>query len=112
MPCDNPRVARLVRKLIDFQRQRDLYDRLLNVAPGLDLSKPDDGSLSRFLLTQPVRRSILVPSIEPFREPLVLEAVKEYPLDSPKMLGAAKAHGIPESILQYVFESINKNSGG
>lgn len=87
-------------KLLEVQRQADIYTRLLNPAPGLDIYRPDDGELARWLLSFELRAT--TPIL--LREPLALEVVKEYPLDSPQMLNAAKAHGVDEQILRAVHE--------
>ena len=115
-------MSRIVGRLIKFQRQRNSYNRILTIAPGLDFAEGDQGELARFLAertTDPLldllKGSVKVtPSNElvqvltaPFQTESVQEALERYPLNSPKMLGAAKAHGIDERILRGVRDYLD-----
>ena len=42
-------MSRIVGRLIKFQRQRNSYNRILTIAPGLDFAEGDQGELARFL---------------------------------------------------------------
>ena len=125
MVCESRQMSYLIGKLMQFQRQRDIYDRLLNTAPGLDLSRTGTAELARFLqqrttdpLTALLRADVKPPttglqlvqtlSADLLQEPTAWDALERYPLGSPKMLGAAKAHGLDERLLIEVEQQLDE----
>jgi hypothetical protein len=115
----------LIGKLMRLQAQRDLYDRVLRPAPGLDLARPGSAELARFLeqrtvdpLTELLRSTVAPSSSELaivrtlgsalLRDSPAQAALDRYPLNSPKMLGAAKDHGIDERILIEIQDQLDE----
>ena len=102
-------MSRIVGRLIKFQRQRNSYNRILTIAPGLDFAEGDQGELARLKGSVKVTPSNELVQVltAPFQTESVQEALERYPLNSPKMLGAAKAHGIDERILREVRDYLD-----
>ncbi|MXG88433.1 hypothetical protein [Nocardioides flavescens] len=130
MVCENQRMSFIMGALLEAQREQAAFERLLSEGPKLGLPRADRAHVGRLL--SPVDDSDLERSLHQAREPVrtlltvspfevavselqssrALEALSEYPLDSPKLLGAAQVHGIDERILTEVAEALQRKRRG
>ena len=117
----------LMGQFMRLQREQTAFERLIQEAPAMGLPRADQAGIKallparsdtdlRLLLEQalmPARTLLSVPpatatAVRLLSDPRSQRALSEYPLDSPKLLGAARAHGVDERILTEVAEELNR----
>lgn len=124
MVCENRRMSFLMGKLLELQRQQRRFELLVREAPSLSLPSAGLGRIAELLRQTPgdglsgLLRSPSAPEVpnalvEVTAKQLLagasgLQALAAYPLDSPKMLDAAKAHDVDERILREVHEQLDQ----